>query len=121
MVFMIIGSTLAAAAQTWAMLLLGRAFQGLSAAGILNMIKIVLSDKVSLADNARTTPYLPSWRGCHMRLAPSLEGTLPTPTGDTASSFRFRPPSWARSWSSYCCGKSLYMALTMQLVQSGIA
>jgi predicted MFS family arabinose efflux permease len=43
MVFMLIGSTLCAAAQNWGMLLFGRAVQGLSAAGILNMIKIVLS------------------------------------------------------------------------------
>jgi MFS family permease len=50
---MVVGSTLAAAAQTWGMLLLGRALQGTSAAGIMNIIVIVLSDKVSLEDNAK--------------------------------------------------------------------
>ena len=53
MVLMVIGSTLAAAAQTWGMLLLGRALQGMSAAGIMSTITIVLSDKVSLRENAK--------------------------------------------------------------------
>ena len=52
MVLMIIGSTLSAAAQDWPMLLFGRAIQGLSGAGIASSISIVLSDKVSLKDNA---------------------------------------------------------------------
>jgi MFS family permease len=53
MFLMLIGSTLAAAAQTWGMLLLGRALQGTSAAGIMNIIMIVLADKVSLEENAK--------------------------------------------------------------------
>src|ERR1700753_2822334 len=53
MCFMVLGSTLCAAAQNWTMLLFGRAFQGLSAAGIMNMIKIILSDKVSLAEQSK--------------------------------------------------------------------
>ena len=76
MVFMIIGSTLAAAAQTWAMLLLGRAFQGLSAAGILNMIKIVLSDKVSLADNAKNNTVFALVAGLSYAAGPVIGGYI---------------------------------------------
>jgi len=35
------------------MLLVGRALQGLGAAGIMNLTRIVLSDNVSLADNSK--------------------------------------------------------------------
>lgn len=52
---MVVGSTLCAAAQNWTMLLFGRAIQGLSAAGIMNMIKIILADKVSLAEQSKNT------------------------------------------------------------------
>lgn len=55
MAFMLIGSTLAAAAQSWGMLLLGRALQGTSAAGIMSIIMIVLSDKVTLEENAKNS------------------------------------------------------------------
>jgi MFS family permease len=55
MFFMLLGSTLCTAAQNWTMLLFGRAIQGLSAAGILNMIKIVLADKVTLAEQSKNT------------------------------------------------------------------
>jgi MFS family permease len=53
--FMLVGSTLAAAAQSWGMLLLGRALQGTSAAGIMSIIMIVLADKVSLKENAKNS------------------------------------------------------------------
>lgn len=55
MAFMLVGSTLAAAAQSWGMLLLGRALQGTSAAGIMSIIMIVLSDKVTLKENAKNS------------------------------------------------------------------
>ncbi|RLL94388.1 hypothetical protein CFD26_100044 [Aspergillus turcosus] len=53
MFLMLVGSTLCAAAQSWGMLLLGRALQGTSSAGIMNIIMIVLADRVSLKENAR--------------------------------------------------------------------
>lgn len=53
MFLMLVGSTLCAAAQSWGMLLLGRALQGTSSAGIMNIIMIVLADRVSLRENAR--------------------------------------------------------------------
>ncbi|EEP81793.1 conserved hypothetical protein [Uncinocarpus reesii 1704] len=55
MFLMLIGSVLCAAAQTWPMLLLGRALQGTSSAGIMNLIQIILADKVSLEDNAKNS------------------------------------------------------------------
>jgi MFS family permease len=53
MFWILIGSVLCAAAVTWPMLLFGRALQGLGAAGIMNLTRIVLSDGVSLADNSK--------------------------------------------------------------------
>lgn len=53
MFWTILGSVLCASSVTWGMLLLGRALQGLGAAGILNLTRIVLSDGMSLADNSK--------------------------------------------------------------------
>ena len=43
---------LCATAQSWGMLLLGRALQGLGAAGIMSLSRIILSDGATLAENA---------------------------------------------------------------------
>ncbi|PON21586.1 hypothetical protein TGAM01_v209617 [Trichoderma gamsii] len=51
--FTVIGSVLCAAAQSWSMLLLGRALQGLSSAGLSSIILVVLADKVTLEENAK--------------------------------------------------------------------
>lgn len=53
MFWILIGSVLCASAVTWGMLLFGRALQGLGAAGILNLTRIVLSDGASLADSSK--------------------------------------------------------------------
>lgn len=53
-----IGSVLCAAAQSWAMLLVGRALQGLGAAGIMSLSRIILSDGATLAENARGNTIL---------------------------------------------------------------
>ena len=53
MVIMMVGAALPAGAQSWIMLLFGRALMGVAAAGILNIIKIVLADGVSLKENAK--------------------------------------------------------------------
>jgi MFS family permease len=76
MVFMLIGSTLCAAAQTWGMLLLGRALQGLSAAGIMNIIKIVLSDRVSLKENAKNNTIFAFVSGSSYSIGPVIGGYL---------------------------------------------
>ncbi|KAL2379198.1 hypothetical protein RJZ90_005461 [Blastomyces dermatitidis] len=55
MFLMLVGSVFCAAARTWGMLLFGRALQGTSSAGIMNLIEIVLADNVSLKENAKNT------------------------------------------------------------------
>jgi MFS family permease len=58
MFWIMIGSVLCAAAQSWGMLLLGRALQGLGAAGIMSLSRIILSDGATLAENARNNSVL---------------------------------------------------------------
>ena len=48
MFWIMIGSILCASAQSWSMLLVGRALQGLGAAGIMNLSRIILSDGTTL-------------------------------------------------------------------------
>ena len=76
MFFMLIGSTLCAAAQSWVMLLFGRALQGLSAAGIMNMIKIVLADKVSLAEQSKNNTIFAFVSGISYAVGPIIGGSL---------------------------------------------
>jgi hypothetical protein len=76
MAFMVIGSTLCAAAQTWGMLLFGRALQGLSAAGIMNIIKIILADKVSLKENAKNNTIFALVGGTSYSIGPIIGGYL---------------------------------------------
>lgn len=58
MFWIMIGSVLCAAAQTWGMLLLGRALQGLGAAGIMALSRIILSDGATLAETSRNNSVL---------------------------------------------------------------
>ncbi|KAH8700591.1 putative MFS multidrug transporter [Talaromyces proteolyticus] len=74
--FMLVGSTLAAAAQTWGMLLLGRALQGTSAAGIMNIIMIVLADKVSLEENAKNNTIFTLVSSIGYSVGPVIGGYL---------------------------------------------
>lgn len=76
MVIMIFGAALAAGAQTWVMLLFGRAFMGVAAAGILNIIKIVLADGVSLAQNARNNTIFGLVGGISFGVGPVIGGYL---------------------------------------------
>ncbi|WEW58276.1 hypothetical protein PRK78_003744 [Emydomyces testavorans] len=76
MFLMLIGSVLCAAAQTWAMLLLGRALQGTSSAGIMNLIQIILSDKVSLKDNAKNNTIFQFVAGVSYSVGPIIGGYL---------------------------------------------
>lgn len=73
---MLIGSTLCAAAQTWGMLLLGRALQGMSSAGINNMIKIILADKVTLADQSKKSTIFALVSGLSFAVGPVIGGSL---------------------------------------------
>ncbi|PGH19189.1 hypothetical protein AJ80_04160 [Polytolypa hystricis UAMH7299] len=72
--FMLIGSVFCSAAQTWGMLLFGRALQGVSAAGIVNLIEIILSDKVSLKDNAKNTTIFSLVSGSSYSIGPVIGG-----------------------------------------------
>jgi MFS family permease len=74
MFFMVLGSVLCAAAQTWPMLLFGRAFQGLSAAGCMNMIKIILADKVNLAEQSKNSTIFAIVTGVSYAIGPVIGG-----------------------------------------------
>jgi MFS family permease len=71
---MLAGSVLCAAAQTWPMLLFGRALQGVSAAGINNLMEIILSDKVSLKDNAKNSTIFALVSGLSFSVGPIIGG-----------------------------------------------
>lgn len=71
---MIIGSVLCAAAQTWGMLLLGRALQGVSDAGLMNVVMIILSDKVSLKESAKTKSLFTLVGGIGYAVGPTVGG-----------------------------------------------
>lgn len=74
MFLMLVGSVLCAAAQTWPMLLFGRALQGTSSAGIMNLIQIILSDKVSLEDNAKNSTIFQFVAGVSYSVGPIIGG-----------------------------------------------
>ncbi|KAK2733967.1 hypothetical protein FQN57_001904 [Myotisia sp. PD_48] len=73
---MLIGTTMCAATQSWAVLLLGRALQGTSAAGIPNLIQIILADNVSLKENAKNTTIFQFISGVSYGVGPVLGGYL---------------------------------------------
>lgn len=66
LVLMLVGSALATGAPTneFPVLLLGRAFQGLSVAGIVVITKVILADKVSLEENAKNTSIFSVFAVC---------------------------------------------------------
>lgn len=76
MLCMLIGSTMCAAAQTWGMLLFGRALQGISSAGINNIVKIVLADKVTLAEQSKNTTVFSLVAGISFAVGPVIGGSL---------------------------------------------
>ncbi|KAL6413801.1 putative multidrug transporter [Ilyonectria robusta] len=77
-ILMLIGSTLCTAAPTSAfpVLLLGRGFQGISAAGINVGIRTVLADKVSLQENAKNWAIFSMVGGASYALGPVIGGYL---------------------------------------------
>ncbi|KAF2637038.1 MFS general substrate transporter [Massarina eburnea CBS 473.64] len=81
--WILVGSVLCAAAQTWTMLLFGRAIQGLGAAGIMNLTRIILSDGVSLADNSINNTVFSLINGCSYAVGPVIGGYL------TAANWRY--------------------------------
>ncbi|KAL2810549.1 major facilitator superfamily domain-containing protein [Aspergillus granulosus] len=74
--FMLIGSVLCAAAQTWGMLLLGRALQGMSSAGLMTNIMIILADNVTLEENAKNNSIFAFVGGVAYSIGPVIGGYL---------------------------------------------
>ncbi|KAH6615236.1 major facilitator superfamily domain-containing protein [Boeremia exigua] len=77
MFWIMIGSALCAGAQTWGMLLVGRALQGLGAAGIMNLSRIILADNgATLAQIARNNSTLSLISGVSYGIGPVVGGYL---------------------------------------------
>ena len=77
-IFMLVGSALCTGAPTTAfpVLLLGRGFQGLAAAGINVVVRTILADRVSLAENARNWSVFALTGGISYALGPVIGGYL---------------------------------------------
>ncbi|EXJ58460.1 hypothetical protein A1O7_05885 [Cladophialophora yegresii CBS 114405] len=75
-VLLAIGSVLCAAAPDWAVLLLGRALQGIGTAGISNVVMIILADLVSLREQAVNTSIFQLLNGIGYSVGPVIGGYL---------------------------------------------
>ncbi|TVY81467.1 Efflux pump FUS6, partial [Lachnellula suecica] len=75
---MLLGSILCSASPvtSFAMLLAGRAFQGIGCAGLLMISKIVLADKVSLKENAKNNTVFTVVGGIGYGVGPVIGGYL---------------------------------------------
>lgn len=76
MLWIMVGSVFCASAQSWGMLLVGRALQGLGAAGIMNLSRIILSDGTTLAENSSSNSILSLISGCSYAVGPVIGGHL---------------------------------------------
>ncbi|KAF1930662.1 MFS general substrate transporter [Didymella exigua CBS 183.55] len=77
MFWILIGSALCAGAQSWGMLLVGRALQGLGAAGIMNLSRIILSDNgATLAQISINNSTLSLISGISYGVGPVVGGYL---------------------------------------------
>lgn len=78
LVLMIIGSALCTGAPTSAypVLLLGRGFQGVACAGISVLVRTIISDKVSLQENAKNWSFFAITGGCSYAIGPVIGGYL---------------------------------------------
>lgn len=79
---MILGSALSAGApvSNFPMLLAGRGIQGLATAGIVVLTRIVLSDKVSLKDNAKNNTIFSLVASLGFGVGPLIGGYLTSVT-----------------------------------------
>lgn len=77
-ILMLVGSALCTAAPTSAypVLLLGRALQGLGAAGVNVGVRVVLADRASLAENAKNWTIFSTTAGISYGLGPVIGGYL---------------------------------------------
>jgi MFS family permease len=78
LVIMIIGATLCAACPVTAfpMLLVGRALQGMGCAGLSIIVRTCLSDKVTLAENAKNNTIFTIVAGVAYGVGPVIGGYL---------------------------------------------
>lgn len=78
LVLMTIGSALCTGAPTNAfpILLLGRGFQGVACAGISVLVRTIISDKVSLQENAKNWSFFAATGGCSYAIGPVIGGYL---------------------------------------------
>ncbi|GAM85424.1 hypothetical protein ANO11243_034310 [Dothideomycetidae sp. 11243] len=74
--FMTVGSIMCAATHSWPVLLLGRALQGVSAAGINSSITCILSDRLSLQENAKVNSVVQFVSGTAYCYGPVIGGYL---------------------------------------------
>ena len=77
-IFMLIGSALCTGAPTSAfpVLLLGRGFQGMAAAGLNVCSRTIIADKVSLKENAKTWSLFALTGGISYAIGPVIGGEL---------------------------------------------
>lgn len=73
---MLVGSVMCAATSVWAVLILGRAVQGVAAAGFFSLILIVLADRVSLRENAKLNSFVQFFAGTAYCYGPVMGGYL---------------------------------------------
>lgn len=73
---MLVGSAVCAGAQAFEMLLVGRALTGVSSAGLLVMMTVILSDKVSLKDNAMQNTLFGLVSGLSYAVGPVIGGSV---------------------------------------------
>lgn len=66
--FVLIGSVVEVDAQDWPLVLLGRVFQGLGFGGLGIVMKVILSDKVSLKENSLNNTIFTWFNGLSMEL-----------------------------------------------------
>lgn len=78
LLLMTFGSALCTGAPTssFPLLLLGRGFQGVACAGISVLVRVIISDKVSLQENAKNWSFFALTGGCSYAIGPVIGGYL---------------------------------------------
>ncbi|KAF3764250.1 MFS general substrate transporter, partial [Cryphonectria parasitica EP155] len=78
LLLMTLGSALCTGAPTtsFPVLLLGRGFQGVACAGISVLVRVIISDKVSLQENAKNWSFFALTGGCSYAIGPVVGGYL---------------------------------------------
>lgn len=78
LLLMTLGSALCTGAPTssFPVLLLGRGFQGVASAGISVLVRVIISDKVSLQENAKNWSFFALTGGCSYAIGPVIGGYL---------------------------------------------